>query len=66
MSHASKALAKLANIVCQTLLFVYVSLDGDNQGTLLLGREQRCLADNVGRFRQTLSLVLIRRKNRRL
>ena len=37
---ASKGLAKLANIACQTLLFVSVSLAMDNQRTLLLGREQ--------------------------
>ena len=35
-----KGLAKLANIACQTLLFVSVSLAMDNQRTLLFGREQ--------------------------
>ena len=37
---ADKGLAKLANIACQTLLFVSVSLAMDNQRTLLFGREQ--------------------------
>ena len=32
-----KGLAKLANIACQTLLFVCVSLAMDNQRTLLFG-----------------------------
>ena len=36
----SKGLAKLANIACQTLLFVSVSLAMYNQRTLLFGREQ--------------------------
>ena len=36
----SKALAKLANIACQTLLFVSMSLALDNQSTLLLGLKQ--------------------------
>ena len=35
-----KGLAKLANIACQTLLFVSVSVAMGNQRTLLLGREQ--------------------------
>ena len=35
-----KGLAKLANIACQTLLFVSESLAMDNQSTLLFGREQ--------------------------
>ena len=48
-----KGLAKLANIACQTLLFVSVSLAMDNQHTLLFGREQ-CLASIVGQFRQAL------------
>ena len=38
--HPSKGLAKPANIACQTLLFVSVSLAMDNQRTLLLGGEQ--------------------------
>ena len=37
---STKALGKLDNIACQTLFFVSVSLAKDNQGTLLLGREQ--------------------------
>ena len=37
---APKGLAKPANITCQTLLFVSVSLAMDNQRTLLLGGEQ--------------------------
>ena len=45
----SKGLAKLANIVCQTLLFVSVPLAMDNQHTLLFGQEQ-CLASNVVQF----------------
>ena len=40
MSLSHKGLAKLANIACQTLLFVSVSLAMDNQHTLLFGREQ--------------------------
>ena len=36
----TKGLAKLANIACQTLLFVSVSLAMDYQRTLLFGREQ--------------------------
>ena len=35
-----KGQAKLADIACQTLLFVSVSLAMDNQRTLLFGREQ--------------------------
>ena len=54
-SYSCKGLAKLANIACQTLLFVSVSLAMDNQRTLLFGREQ-CLASNVGQFRQALTL----------
>ena len=50
----SKGLAKLANIACQTLLFVSVSLAMDNQRTSLLRREQ-CLAGNVGQFRQAFT-----------
>ena len=50
----NKGLAILANIACQTLLLVSVSLAMDNQRTLLLGREQLCLASNVGQFRQAL------------
>ena len=53
-----KGLAKLANIACQTLLFVSVSLAMDNQRTLLFGGEQWCLASNVGQFRQALSKIL--------
>ena len=48
---------KLTNIACQTLLFVSVSFAMDNEGTLLLGREQWCLASNVGQFHQALSSV---------
>ena len=51
-----KGLAKLANIACQTLLFVSVSLATDNQRTLLFEREQWCLASNVGQFRQALTV----------
>ena len=40
IEHMSKGLAKLANIACQTLLFVSVSSAMDNQRTLLSGREQ--------------------------
>ena len=29
----------------------------DNQRTLLFGREQRCLASNVGQFRQAFTLL---------
>ena len=58
ISFHTKGLAKLANIACQTLLFVSVSLAMDNQRTLLFGQEQRCLASNVGQFRQALRTFL--------
>ena len=62
----SKGLAKLANIACQTLLFASVSLAMDNQHTLLSGREQLCLASNVGQFRQALRAVHVALKSRKM
>ena len=53
----SKGLAKLANIACQTLLFVFVSIAMDNQRTLLFGREQWCLASSVGQFCQAFNAI---------
>ena len=50
-----QALTKLANIVCQTLLFISVSLVKDNNVTADLGLKQQCLASNVGQFRQGLT-----------
>ena len=47
-----KALAKLANIAWQTLLFVSESLAMDRRVTPDLKRKQYCLASNVGQFRQ--------------
>ena len=53
----SKAFSNLANIACQTLLFVSVSLAMDNQGTLLSEREQY-LAGNVGQLLPGLNVRL--------
>ena len=52
----TKALAKLANIAWQTLLFVSESLAMDKKLTPDLRRKQKRLASNVGQFRQALTL----------
>ena len=49
-----KALAKLANIVWQTLLFISQSLAMDKKVTPDLRRKHQCLASIVGQFRQAL------------
>ena len=52
-----KALAKLENTACQTLLFVSVSLVKDNIVTADLRLRQYCLASNVGQFFQSLRII---------
>ena len=47
-----QALAKLANIAWQTLLFVSESLAMDKKVTPDLRWKQQCLASNVSHFRQ--------------
>ena len=50
------ALAKLDNIVWQTLLFAFESSAVDKKVTPNLRRKQQCLASNIGQFRQALSI----------
>ena len=52
-----KALAKLADIACQTLLFVSVSLVKDKDVMADLGLKGQCFACNIGQFRQSLTLL---------
>ena len=50
------SLVKLANIACQPLLFISVSLAMNDSDLLLLEPEQWSLASNVSQFRQAFRL----------
>ena len=54
-----KALVKLANTGCQTLLSVSISLIKDNNIMADLELKQLCLASNVGQSRQSLKGFLV-------
>ena len=54
LSFSYKALAKLANIAWQILLFVSESLALDEKVSPDLRQKQQCLASNVGQFCQAL------------
>ena len=51
--------AKLADIACQTLLFVSVSLGKNNMVMADLGLKQQCLPNNVGHFRLSPTTIVL-------